>query len=615
MPLGHDLIKQQLFFRREMIERVYWFIHLRWAVVGAGLVTSWILHFLEPKFPVIPISFVLLFIALYNVIFLILYRRLIFFKPQEVEPFAVFAHAQIGVDLLALFIMIYFTGGIYSPLLLFVIFHIILAGILLTPVSCFVYGVLVLLATGCFVMFQNAGTLETPFILFQSPTFDYGAEFFQIWGRYLIFAATIMITAFLVTTIKLSLRTKGRELLKISRELDMSNAKLTALYEMAKEMGLCSDLQTLMDTATRNATRIMGVRGCSIKLLDEDTKTLKFASTYGLSEDYIAKGSIQIEKSPINRRIIEGSFYSIGKIDEKDYFQYPEDVRKEGIASMICLPLRVEKRIFGVFCVYSNESFYFEEKDIEFFSLMTDLAAIAIENLRSALTKFWFMMKASHQLRSPLNTIYSMLKPLIDGYFGPISENQKDIIEKCVKRIKILGELINDLLKLGEKKSESARPVLYPVDLTKIMHQLADFYQTRATEKGVEINFRIQEDIPRVLANEKIIDELFTNLLSNAVKYTPPGGKVEVLLSKENENRILFEVTDTGIGLSEEEIPKLFTEFFRTESAKALVEEGTGLGLAIVKEILDRLGGTITVESKVGRGSRFSCLLPSLPSS
>jgi signal transduction protein with GAF and PtsI domain len=112
----------------------------------------------------------------------------------------------------------------------------------------------------------------------------------------------------------------------------------------------------------------MGVKGCSIKLVDEEAKTLRFASTYGLSQDYLAKGKVDIDKSPINRRIFEGAVWAIGSIDEKDYFQYPEDIQKEGIASMICLPLRVEKKIFGIFCVYSDESYRFQEGDIQFFS-------------------------------------------------------------------------------------------------------------------------------------------------------------------------------------------------------------------------------------------------------
>ncbi|MFH1123278.1 MAG: GAF domain-containing sensor histidine kinase [Pseudomonadota bacterium] len=394
--------------------------------------------------------------------------------------------------------------------------------------------------------------------------------------------------------------------------MDFSKAKLTDLYEFIKKIGSCSNLNELMDASSRYAANILEVKACSIKLLDDKRKYLKFTSSYGLSEGYISKGPIDIEKSPINREVLQGSRYVIGNIEEKDYFQYSEDIRKEGIASMLCLPLKVENRIFGISCVYSEESNRFVENDFELFSLITDITALAIENLRGELTKFWFIMKAAHQLRSPLNTIYTMLKLIYNKNLGSINERQEETIDRCLKRIEILGKLINDLLKLGEKRTEAAKPKIYPVHPTKILRQLMDLFTNQANEKGLDIQLLIQDDIPRVLGNERLLDELFTNLISNAIKYTPKGGKVVVKLFEEGIYRVKFEVSDTGIGISEEDMPKLFTEFFRTESAKALNEEGSGLGLVIVKEILDRTGGTIEVKSEVGKGTSFSCQLPSL---
>ena len=612
MELGYELVKEQLFFRKELRERVYWFIQLRWIAVGVALVGSWATFFFEPKLPIFPITIIILFILLYNIVFFFIWLRLKSFKPYEVRSFTIFAHTQITLDLIALYLVIYFSGGIYSPVLIFVIFHIILAGILLSPVSCFVYAILVLLASGGLIALQISTILPLQPILFRSPLFPYSLEYPDILVLGLILTAAILISAFLITSVKLSLRTKGRELLKVSRELDASNAKLTALYEMVKEMGVCSDLQELMDSATRNAARIMGVKGCSIKLLDDQRKILKFASAYGLSEDYIAKGSIDVEKSPINRKIIQGSFYSIGKIDEKDYFQYPEDIRKEGIASMVCLPLRVEKMVLGVFCVYSEESDYFMDSDVEFFSLMADLTALAIENLKSELNKTWFLKKAAHQLRSPFNAIYSMLKTIRKGYLGPVNRKQEETMKRCEKRMQILGYLINDLLELEIKRTDIIKTIIHPVDSTKIMKALVSLYRTQAVEKGIDITFDIEDSLPEIMADEKLVDDLFTNLISNAIKYTPQGGRVRVALARISQDRVRFEVSDTGIGIPDEDIPRLFTEFFRAENAKALVEEGTGLGLVIVKEILDRLKGTISVKSEPGEGTCFACLLPSV---
>jgi signal transduction histidine kinase len=276
------------------------------------------------------------------------------------------------------------------------------------------------------------------------------------------------------------------------------------------------------------------------------------------------------------------------------------------------MPLRVEKMVLGVFCVYSNVANYFADSDVKFFSLMADLTALAIENLKSELDRTWFLQKSAHQLRSPFNAIYSMLKMIRKGYLGPINQDQKETIERCEKRIEMLGDLIKDLLKLGIKRADIYKTIIQPVDITKIMNVLDSLYRTQALEKGVDITFDIEELIPQIMANKKLIDELLTNLISNAIKYTPPGGKVRVSLAKEGKGRVRLEVFDTGIGIPEKDMPRLFSEFFRAENAKALAEEGTGLGLVIIKEILDRIKGTISVKSKVGEGTCFTCFLPSV---
>jgi two-component sensor histidine kinase/uncharacterized protein YigA (DUF484 family) len=616
LEAGYELVKQQLFFRKELIERVHWFIRVRWFAVGGAAAGAWALSFLEPKFPVLPLSLIALSIFIYNLIFRAACRRLDASKEQEVRPFTNFAHIQISLDLLALYTMIYFTGGVYSPLLMFVIFHIIIAGLLLPPLACYMYSFSSLLATAALVGLVEAKILPEQPILLQSSLFPHlllaQQSMKEIMLVFAFFGAAVLITAFLITTIRRSLWTKGQDLLKISKDLDASNAKLTALYELVKRMGLCSDLQELLDTATRSVASIMGVKGASIKLLDETRRKLIFSSTYGLSENYLAKGTIDIEKSPINRRIIEGSFVAMGRIDEEDYFQYPEDIRKEGIASMVCLPLRVEKMPLGVFCMYSEISYDFNDNDIQFFSLLSDLTALAIETLRGEINKTWFLQKAAHQLRSPFGAIYSLMKVLRKGYLGPVSEQQQDAMLRCEKRLEMLGTMVNDLLKLGIKRQHQDRAVIQAVDGVKVLRAIEELYGSSASEKGVGVDFVLDESVPELMADEKLLDELFGNLISNAIKYTPSGGKVRVSLAVESEHRVRFEVSDTGIGIPEEDISRLFTEFFRAENAKAQAEEGTGLGLVIAKEILDFLGGSISVKSKVGEGTTFTCLLPSV---
>ncbi|MBU2552595.1 MAG: GAF domain-containing protein [Proteobacteria bacterium] len=612
MDVGHEIIREQLFFRRELRERVHWFIKLRWGAACAGL-----LGLLAARLGGLTLSYgpplaVVLFVAAYNAAFLMVGRRLESVRPATARPFEVFAHTQISLDLLSLFLLIHLTGGLASPLLVFVMFHVVLAGILLSPLSCYTYAILVILALGALIGLHLTGGVPSWDPRFSGPLFFFRPRFPEIVLPYLFFAAGVLIAAYLTTSIKVTLRFKGRDLMRVSRELEVSNAKLTSLYQMIREIGTHATPGRLMNSAVRNTALIMGVKACSIKLLDDDEKTLRFASTYGLSQDYLSKGAVRIDQSAINRRILEGSLYAIGHIDEKSYFQYPEDIRKEGIASMLCLPLRAEDKTLGVLCVYSGEPQFFTEADAEFFSLMTGLVALAMERLNREVAKTWFLNKAAHQLRSPVNAVVSMIQVLNRGYLGEMTGEQRETVDRCEKRLSIMRQVIDDLLKLAEQR-EVAPPPFYPVDLAEILDGLAGLYRSRAEGKGLALHFDIGANLPRVLATERLMDDLFANLISNAIKYTPRGGRIDVSLADDGDGRLRFEVSDTGIGIPEKDLPRLFSEFFRTEEAKAMEEAGTGLGLVIVRQTLDRLGGEVQVDSRPGQGSRFTCLIPAAP--
>lgn len=603
MDPGYELVKQQLFFRKELMERIPWLIKLRWIVVVSGLAACLIGYFFF-ELSILPFILILACIFFYNLVFQVVWKRI-----SPASKFNLFAHVQISCDLLALYLAIYFTGGIQSPLCLFVIFHVIIAGILLPPASCYFYGILILSLLGLIIFLQQWGFI--PVYHFRLHNVSYGFEPTDDFIRYLTLSTVLLITAFLVTTIKLGLRTKGRDILNQAKSLDESNTKLTALYEMVKEMGMCTESRALMDSATRWASRIMGVKACSIKLLDSQKQKLNFASTYGLSRDYImSKESIDLQKSHINRKIIEGSSYTIGHIEEADYFQYPEDIRKEGILSMLCLPLRVEKMVLGVFCVYSDAYYSFADKDVQFFSLIADLAALEIEKLNSDINRIWFLQKAAHQLRSPMHAVVSMLKLMKKGYLGPINFQQEETTGRCVTRLEMLDNLIGDLLRLSMRRTALTTD-MNPTQASAILQNVSGLFKAQAREKSVEFVIEIDENLPAVMATEQLIDELFSNLISNAIKYTPSGGKVTASLSRE-EDKIRFEVSDTGIGIPEEAFHKLFSEFFRADNAKEFSEAGTGLGLVIAKEILDCLKGVISVRSQVGKGTTFICHLPSV---
>lgn len=607
MDLARELVEQQVFFRRELSERVGWFIGLRWIAVCAALAGAAASRWAGLQLPLLPIVVIIMAAAGCNTIFFKICRRLKRVTPDHPRPFEICTHCQMVCDLAALFGLIHFTGGIFSPLALFVLFHIVLAAILLEPGYAFVYSGAALATLALMGVLQSTGGIDTH-AAHLSPWISAAAP--SLRGFMLVFVIETLlfgIVAFLVTTIKISLRGKGRTLLRFCKELNAANTKLTSLYGMIKELAFCAESQHLMDCATRNAARIMGVKACSIKLLADQDRLLRFASTYGLSRSYLTRGDVVVAQSPINQRIIDGAVYAIGNIEEQDYFQYPENILQEGIRSMICLPLKVEKRVLGVFCVYSEASFCFSDSDVDFFALMAEVTALAMQNLTNELNKNWFLQRAAHQLRSPINAVISMLKVLDNGYTGPLTEQQTDLLRQSEHRLDTLSGLVKDLLKLSLERSNTGRLELAPLDLGEALRACVAMFEPQAQAKHLMFSLEIGDRLPPVMGEDSLIDHVLTNLISNAVKYTPAGKRVAVALKQESGDRLRLDVTDEGIGIPEEAFPRLFSEFFRAENARTLTDEGSGLGLVIVKEAMDQMRGSVHVHSRPGEGTRVSC--------
>ena len=300
---------------------------------------------------------------------------------------------------------------------------------------------------------------------------------------------------------------------------------------------------------------------------------------------------------------------AIGRVVEEDAFERPEELRREGIASMLCLPLKAQTRILGVFCVYSGAPDYFQEEDVAFFSLVTDLTALAMARLQHEENKAWFLHKAAHQLRAPVGTVQSMLGTLAHGYAGDLPPAAAEAVNRSRERLRLLQETVNDLLILARGREAGAEPQ-DAIQTAEVLEQVAAPFAAQAAEKGVAVTVKVESGLPPVRGTRGRLDDLFSNLISNAVKYTPSGGRIDISLSRSVSGGLVFDVADTGMGIPEEDQKRLFTEFFRSEAARAGTEEGTGLGLAIVKETLESLGGSITVSSRPGAGARFTCLLP-----
>jgi signal transduction histidine kinase len=237
--------------------------------------------------------------------------------------------------------------------------------------------------------------------------------------------------------------------------------------------------------------------------------------------------------------------------------------------------------------------------------------ASVYENLKRVNeAKTWFLLKASHELRSPLSSILSIVRTLTQGFLGELQKAQKEMLERIEIRAQALSNGVSDLLVLAKGRAELSTSEMEKINFCTLLGENVEFYQNMAAEKDISLEVQCPANLNTaiVYGRREGLQSIVSNLLSNAVKYTPQGGAVSMKIHPEEE-KVIFEVSDTGIGIPEKEQQRLFSEFFRAENARKLSEIGTGLGLAIVKSTVEQHGGSIEVVSREGEGSTFRVLL------
>lgn len=230
-------------------------------------------------------------------------------------------------------------------------------------------------------------------------------------------------------------------------------------------------------------------------------------------------------------------------------------------------------------------------------------AKAELEKLDTMKTRF--MLTVAHELRAPVGAIQGYLGLILDGY---ASEDKEEMLESAHQRCGELLDMVDDLLVLAHIKETTPRTKKTTVSVATVLEDVASLLKAEAVRKRVTLSLEIPSR-PLMLADQEHLKQLWTNLLSNAIKYTPPGGSVAASVD-EKDGQILGTVSDTGMGIAADDLPRIFEEFYRTKQAKDIEGHGTGLGMPIVKEIIETYGGTIEVDSELGEGTTFAFTLP-----
>ena len=585
---------------QEMVDSLGWLVGMRWlaglSVLAGTLAASQIYHLRLNEVALYRFG---LAILAYNAVLRWWLERLEK-APDSTVAWQRFGRAQIVFDWLATTVLLNLSGGVESPAIIFFLFHVSIAALLLPHARGFLHVSIAPALVGAVALLEFLDVLPHAALFapprHRDPVYVLSVLFF--------FTAACYVLAYFCMAIARRLRRRENE--------------ISGLYDSVRELTATLDLQTVLNRFVESATRVLDCKGAAIRLLNPARSEVEFAASYGLSDDYMDKVPVEFGRARLDQDTLAGDPLFVNDAPADPRIWQPERLKKEGIESMLSVPLLGKQGPLGVLRAYGAEGHRFSEEDAAFLEMVAAQGAVAIENAQAYellaqlnQEKSKFARITTHELRAPAQVTQSLLTALADGYAGPLTTAQADLVSRARRRLERLQALVDDLLDLAAGKADVRHAERRPVSLSAMTAEVAARFEARAREKGLRLTIEVSRVPLNVFSEPADLDRILTNLVGNAVKYTP-GGSVTVRLSEEAGFGQL-QVTDTGIGIAADALPHVFEEFYRAKNAKAVEEAGTGLGLAIVKDLVERYGGRIEVRSTEGQGTTFTVLLPLMP--
>ncbi|HVU13784.1 MAG TPA: GAF domain-containing protein, partial [Phototrophicaceae bacterium] len=298
-----------------------------------------------------------------------------------------------------------------------------------------------------------------------------------------------------------------------------------------------------------------------------------------------------------------------------------------GAISQITIPMLSGGTINAIMVLETNREPRLKLADMPFLQRLAEHASIAIANAqlyaeltRANQSKSEFVSFVAHELKNPLTSIRGYSDVLLKGAVGGMSDQQRNFLDTIRANADRMNTLVSDLNDVTKLQTDNMRMELGTVDFRKALTETLRPFEKQIEDKGQKLELDMNASLPPIRADQNRLIQVLTNLVSNAHKYTPEEGLIRVsahvlVAPRDNKGRLLdpmlqVSVTDTGIGMSEEDLNRLFTPYFRSENPLTREQPGTGLGLTITRGIIERHGGTIWVESELGKGTTFNFTVP-----
>ncbi len=280
------------------------------------------------------------------------------------------------------------------------------------------------------------------------------------------------------------------------------------------------------------------------------------------------------------------------------------------LPARLVMPVYREGRTIALIGVHRRGEPFSSDAEA-FLQRLAEHAVIAIENTRlyhaireANLAKSQFVSVVSHELKIPMTSIRGYADLINQGAAGPVSEQQEQFLGTILSNVDRMSALVSDLSDISRIETGRLRVDLSAVPLADYVRETAAGLKPQIEAKEQKLVFDLPDDLPLVQSDRARLVQILTNLVSNANKYTPKGGTITLFAAPENDC-VRVSIRDTGIGMSPEDQEKLFTQFFRSEDPHVREQIGWGLGLSVTRRLVELLGGSIGVQSELGKGSTF----------
>jgi signal transduction histidine kinase len=418
------------------------------------------------------------------------------------------------------------------------------------------------------------------------------------------------------------------ELRQRTDQLGRSVGELRALGEVSQAVNSTLDLETVLTTIVAKATQLSGTEAGAIYVLDEAQREFRLRATYGMSEELIA--AITDQHAALSNAVSEaaeqGEPVQVADLRNEPPSMINDIIMKAGYRARLLVPLVRPGETFGAFVVRRMEPGEFSKSTIELVKTFAAHSVLAIQNARlfheieekgrelaeASQHKSQFLANMSHELRTPLNAIIGLTDMMVSNAARFGTEKALEPLRRVLSAGRHLLALINDILDLSKIEAGRMELNLASFSLAPVIDEVVKTIEPLAAKNGNQVAVHCDGEIGTMHADQMRLRQALLNLMSNANKFTERG-TITIDAHHQQENGgdwIALTVTDTGIGMTPEQMGKLFQEFSQASSSTASKYGGTGLGLAISKRFCQMMGGDITVASEPGRGSTFTIRLP-----